>query len=328
MLILNAAQVREALPMPDAIQAVKRAYAALSAGEAVMPLRSQLPVEPRDGVTLLMPAYLHGEGESLAIKIVSLFNGNPARGLPLIYGAVLVLDPETGSPEALLDGSTLTAIRTGAASGAATDLLARPDCSTAAIFGAGVQGRTQLEAVCSVRPIQTVWVADPNPEKTDAFIAEMAGRGPIPTDLRPAESPEQAAADADVICAATTSTRPVFPAEAVRPGTHINGVGSYTPAMIEIPPALTARAAVFVDQVEAVMEEAGELIAAIEQGLLHREQLTELGAVINGNSPGRASEAQITFFKSVGVAAQDAAAAGMALQRARQFGLGQAVEMQ
>ncbi len=326
MLILNADQVREALPMPEAIQAVKRAYAALSAGDAVMPLRAHLPVEQRDGLTLLMPAYLHGEGESLAIKIVSLFKGNPARGLPLIYGAVLVLDPETGAPQALLEGSALTAIRTGAASGAATDLLARPDCSTAAIFGAGVQGRTQLEAVCSVRTIQTVWVVDPNPEKVTTFIDEMAGKGSIPADLRPAESPEQAAAEADIICAATTSTHPVFPAEAVRSGTHINGVGSYTPAMIEIPPQLTAHAAVYVDQVEAAMEEAGELIAAVEQGLLHRNQLTELGAVLNGQVAGRTSEAQITFFKSVGVAAQDAAAAGMALQRARQFGLGQAVE--
>ncbi len=325
MLILNADQVREALPMAEAIQAVKHAYAALSAGKARMPLRSQLPVEPRQGLTLLMPAYLRGEGEALAIKIVSLFKENPARGLPLIYGAVLVLNPETGAPEALLEGSALTAIRTGAASGAATDLLARPDCSTAAIFGAGVQGRTQLEAVCSVRPIQTVWVTDPNPEKISTFIKEMAGKGSIPADLRPAKSPKQAAAAADIICAATTSSRPVFPAEAVRPGTHINGVGSYTPAMIEIPPALTTRATVYVDQVEAVMEEAGELIAAVAQGLLHREQLTELGAVLNGQAAGRTHEAQVTFFKSVGVAVQDAAAAHAALQRARQLGLGQTV---
>ncbi|RME05791.1 MAG: ornithine cyclodeaminase family protein [Anaerolineae bacterium] len=321
MYFLNADQVQQALPMTEAIQAVKRAYAAVSAHKAVMPLRTQVPVAPHEGTTLLMPAYLQSEdGEALSIKIVSVFQKNPQRGLPLIYGVVLVLDPQTGEPQALLDGGALTAIRTGAASGAATDLLARPDCTTAAIFGAGVQGRTQLEAVCTVRPLRTVWVVDPNPEKVERFIQEMAGKGPIPTDLRPAEHPDRAAAQADIICAATTSNTPVFSADAIRPGTHINGVGSYTPQMREIPPDLLPRAAVFVDQIEAVREEAGEIIAALQEGLIAPDSLTEIGAVINNTAPGRTSAEQITFFKSVGLAAQDAAAAQAALRNADTIG--------
>jgi len=323
MLILNADEVRQALPMTTAIQAVKKGYAALSAGNAVMPLRTQLPVAPHEGVTLLMPAYISGEGESLAIKIVSVFTNNHTKNLPIIYGTVLVLDPETGQSQAVMDGTALTAIRTGAASGAATDLLARPNSKTVAIFGAGAQGRTQLEAVCSVRAIETVWVYDPNSQYVRDFIAEMAGHGPVPQDLRAATSPEQAIADADIICTATTSRQPVFPAEAVRPGTHINGVGSYTLEMIEVPPEIMPRAAVFVDSREAVMEEAGELVAAINRKLLFPAELTELGEVVLGTAPGRQSPQQITFFKSVGVAVQDTISAQAALQNAREQGLGQ-----
>ncbi|RLD06086.1 MAG: ornithine cyclodeaminase, partial [Chloroflexota bacterium] len=161
MLILNATETQKALPMAEVISATKNAYAALSAGNAKIPLRLQLPVENQEGVMLFMPAYLWGEkGEALALKAVSVFPRNPQRGLPVIHAAVLVFEVETGKPQALLHGGRLTAIRTGAASGAATDILARPDSKTAAIFGAGVQGRTQLEAICTVRALETIWIYD------------------------------------------------------------------------------------------------------------------------------------------------------------------------
>lgn len=327
MLILNAADVRNTLPMAEAIEAMKRAYAALSDGRAEVPLRARLAIPPHEAVSLFMPAYVQDEqGDSLAVKVVSLFPRNPQRGLALIQAAVLVLEAATGRPLALLEGSTLTAIRTGAASGAATDLLARPDSHVAAIFGAGVQGRTQLEAVCTVRPIQRAWIYDPDPQRLQIFIAEMAGKGPIPRDLRPASSAREALAEADVICTATTSLTPVFEDRDLKPGVHINGVGSYTPQMQEIPAETVLRARLVVDSRSASLAEAGDLIQPIQKGLISAEHIyAELGEIVLGRKPGRQSPDEITFFKSVGIAVQDAVAAQLALQNADKMGIGQRV---
>jgi ornithine cyclodeaminase len=348
MLILTSAEVRQALPMEATIAAMKRAYAALSAGQAEVPLRSRLPVPSHDAVSLFMPVFLQNQaekklplaenmpgeipagttpsGEALAVKIVSVFPHNPARGLPLIHAAVLVLEPDTGRPLALLEGSALTAIRTGAASGAATDLLAHPDSCVAGIFGAGVQGRTQLEAICTVRPIRTAWIYDRNPEQVESFLAEMAGRGPVPADLRAAASPQQAAAEADVICTATTSAAPVFADEDLKPGVHINAVGAYTPEMQELPPETICRALVIVDSRPACLSEAGDLIQPIRQGRIGEQHIhAEIGEIVLGSRPGRTNKNQVTCFKSVGVAVQDAAAARLALQRAAELRLGQNV---
>lgn len=327
ILILNADEVRRALPMEQAIGAMKRAYAALSAGKAEAPLRTRLPVEAHEGLSLFMPAYvMDEEGEALAVKVVSLFPGNLMKEMALIQAAVLVLEAESGRPSALLEGSALTAIRTGAASGAASDVLARRESQSAAIFGAGVQGRTQLEAVCSVRAIHTAWVYDPNPQRAAGLIEEMAGRGRIPADLRLAASPQQAAAEADIICTATTAAQPVFADADLRPGVHINGVGSYTPEMQEIPAETVLRARIVVDSRQACLAEAGDLIRPIRQGKMSVEEIqAELGEILLGRKPGRRTPDEVTFFKSVGVAVQDAAAAQLAVQNARAMGLGQQV---
>jgi ornithine cyclodeaminase len=326
MIILKADDVRNTLPMDAAIEAMKQAYAALSNGEAEIPLRSHLAIPPHNGTSLFMPAFVKTEQmEALAIKTVSIFPGNLNRGLPLIHAAVLVLEANSGRPIALLEGGILTAIRTGAASGAATDLLARKDAKTAAIFGAGVQGRTQLEAICEVRKIETAWIFDLDSEKVLTFVSELAGQGKIPSDLRVAPDPEQAVSLADIICTATTSKEPVYPAEAIRPGTHINGVGSYTLEMIENPPEIYNRACAFVDSRQAVMAEAGEVVTAINAKLLYPDEMAELGEVVLGRRPGRMSDDQITFFKSVGVAVQDAIAARLALTNAQEMGCGQRV---
>ncbi len=327
MLILRGADVPKALPMAEAIEAVKRGYAALSGGQAEVPLRLQLPVAPHEGVSLFMPAYVHAEdGEALAVKVVSVFPHNRERGLPTIYAAVLVLEAATGRPLALLEGSTLTAIRTGAASGAATDLLARPDSRVLAVFGAGAQGRTQTEAVCTVRPIERVWIYDVDTARAEAMAAELAGRGPIPTDVRVAASPREAVAEADVICTATTSTQPVFADADLKPGVHINAIGAYTPEMVEIPPETVARAWVVVDSREAVLAEAGDLIQPLRAGRIDETHIrAELGEIVLGRQPGRTAPEQITLFKSVGVAVQDAVTAKVALENALEQGLGQRV---
>src|SRR3990172_12900344 len=187
MLILNAVEVRQALPMGECVAAMKKAYAALSAGKAEVPLRMRLPVKPNSGLSIVMPAFVDdAAGQALAVKIVSLFENNPPKGLPFIHAGVIVLNPETGAVEALLEGSSLTAIRTGAGAGAATDALARNDAKILAIFGAGVQARTQLAAVCEVRDIETVWVYDSNPAQVNKFIAEMMSQGRTPRTVRAA----------------------------------------------------------------------------------------------------------------------------------------------
>lgn len=324
MLILNAPDVRRALPMRETIEAMKRAYATLSAGRAQIPLRASLPIPPQEATALFMPAYVPDEAQdALTVKIVTLFPKNVPAGLPLIHAAVLVMDAATGQMLALLEGGTLTAIRTGAAGGAAADLLARPDSRTVALFGAGVQARTQLEAVCAVRDIEKVWVHGLIPAQIETFIAEMSPR--VHTTLLPATSPQQALAEADIVCAATTTTTPLFDDADLRPGTHVTGVGSYTPAMLEIPPATVGRARVVVDSRSACQAEAGEIIRAVELGLFDWQNAAELGEIVLGTQPGRTSPEQITFFKSVGVAVQDALAAQLALKNAEKLGIGQTV---
>lgn len=317
MRYFDAEAVRRHLPMPRAIAAMARAFAAYSAGRVEMPLRLRLSVPDHDAVVLHMPAYLHDEqGEALAVKVVSVYPHNPAQGHPMIYATVLVLEPHTGRPLAVLEGSTLTAIRTGAASGLATRLLAREDAHVLAVFGAGVQARSHIRAVCTVRSIERVWVYAPTRAHVEALIQELAGQGPIPGDMRAAESPSQALAEADIVCTTTTSATPVFAEEDLRPGTHINAVGSYTPHMVEIPLEVVARAYVVVDSRESARAEAGEIAQALARGLLSENDLVELGDIVLGRRPGRTHRDQITLFKSVGLAVQDVVAARAVLENA------------
>jgi alanine dehydrogenase len=326
--ILSGTDARRAVKMAEAIQAVREAYIQLSAGQAVVPLRTPVPVQKRDGVTLFMPAYL-AASDALGAKIVSVFSGNPARGLPLIHAVVLVLDAETGCPQAIMDGTYLTALRTGAASGVATDLLARPDARVAAIFGAGAQARTQLEAVCTVRSIDKAWVYDAVPERAAAYVEEMKRRGqPIPSAILVASSPSQAVREADVVCTATTSTTPVFDDADLKPGVHINGIGAYTPEMQEVPAETVSRARVVVDSRSASLAEAGDLIIPLQKGLIGEADIQgEIGDVAASQIPGRQSAEEVTFFKSVGVAVQDVAVATLILRRSGELGLGIEVEL-
>jgi ornithine cyclodeaminase len=189
-----------------------------------------------------------------------------------------------------------------------------------------VQARTQLEAVCTVRAIKTAWVYSPIPAEMESFIAVMAGRGPIPADLRPARTPQEAVAEADVICTATTSRVPVFADEHLKVGVHINAVGSYEFDVREIPGETVARALIVVDSCEAALAEAGDLIQPLRQGLIQEDHLhAELGELVLGRKTGRSGPEQITLFKAVGIAVQDAVAAQAALKQAVKQGLGQHV---
>ncbi len=326
--ILSRGEVAQAVSMTEAIKTVKKAFIQLSSGKAEVPLRTQIPVEKQKGVTLFMPAYL-AESDALGAKIVSVFPNNQKMRLPTIHAVVIVVDAKTGRPEAFMDGTYLTALRTGAASGVATDLLARKDVRVAAIFGAGTQSRTQLEAICTVRPIEKVWVYDVVPSIARAYVREMKARGsPIPADIFIAKSPEQAVIEADIICTATTSFKPVFKDADLKPGVHINGIGSYTPEMQEIPARTVVRSKVVVDSRQAALAEAGDLIISIKSGLISEEFIQgEIGEVATGKIPGRESEEELTFFKSVGLAVQDVAVAELVLRRSQELGLGLDVNM-
>ena len=328
MLILNADEVRWALPMDQTIVAMKEAFASLSSGTAVVPLRTRLPVSSHDALSLFMPAYLKSDsGEALAVKIVSLFPKNPSRGLAFIQAAVLVLESDTGRPVALLEGSSLTAIRTGAGSGAAIDLLARTNSKVLAIFGAGPQGRTQLEAACTARNIETVYIYNPTRAKAQAVAEQMAGYNSVPKNIIVANSPKEAVENADIICTATGSTSAIFEDKDVKLGTHISAIGGYTPEMQELPIETVARSRIVVDSYATVMEEAGDIVKAIRAGLIQESSIhAEVGEIVLGKKSGRQSEDEITFFKSVGNAVQDATAAQLALKNARVMELGTEVE--
>jgi len=328
MLILTREDVRRAAAMSEIIDAVAAGFAQLSSGQADVPLRPHIAIPEREATALVMPAYLRGD-EKLGVKLLTLFPHNPARGLPAIAALVALFDTANGQPLALMDGGLLTALRTGAASGVATRLMAWRDARTLALFGAGGQALAQVWAVCVARGIERVWLVNRTPERAERLAEELRAFGaPIPTDVRLASSAREALAEADVVCCATGSATPLFEDGDLRAGTHINGIGSYRASMREVPGATVARARIIVDQRAAAWAEAGDLALARDEGLIAETQIAgELGEVVVGRVAGRVDDEQITFFKSVGNAAQDVAAAHVILARARELDLGTAIDL-
>lgn len=307
---LDADAIRSGVPIADMLDAVEAAYRDVAAGRDRSPLRSR--VELPNGDLLLMPGVRDG-GDGASVKLVTVTPANASRGLPTIQALVVWLDAQTGRPLALIDGETLTAMRTGAASGVATRLLARADASTLAVIGAGGQAEWQLRAVLAARPISRAFVHARNASAREAFAARMAEATGI--DVVPVASAEGAVREADVICCATTSSEPVFEAAWVAPGAHVNGIGAYRLGMVEMPPALFGRASVIaVDQLAAALAEAGDVVAALEAGLVAEDDLVEIGSVGADWVSARPTDA-ITVFKSVGLAIQDVAAAELIARR-------------
>jgi ornithine cyclodeaminase/alanine dehydrogenase-like protein (mu-crystallin family) len=324
MLIITHDNLRQAVPMAAAMDAVAAAFAQLSGGQADVPLRSHVAIPPQEGLALLMPAYLAGS-EALGVKALTLFPHNAARhGLPAIHAVVLLFDTTNGQPLALIDGGSLTALRTGAASGVATRLMARGDARVLALFGAGAQALPQAWAVCVARPIARIRLVNRTSAHAERLAAELRAFGaPIPTDVRVVPTARDALAEADVACCATASPTPLFDDADLRPGTHINGIGAYRANMREVPAATVARARVVVDERRAAWTEAGDLVLARDEGRIDDGHVVaELGEVVRGRIAGRTDEAQITFFKSVGNAVQDVAVAQVAYERARALGVG------
>jgi ornithine cyclodeaminase len=307
---LDADAIRGAVSIGELVDAVEEAYRDVVAGRDRSPLRSHVRLDAGD--LLLMPGVRAG-GAGASVKLVTVMPGNVERGLPTVQAIVAWFDAGTGEPLALLDGPTVTAMRTGAASGVATRLLAREDARSLVVIGAGAQAEWQVRAVVAVRPIERITVCTRSPGTREALAARM--REVTGLDVGPSADVETALRSADVVCCATTSSEPVFDAGWLRPGTHVNGIGAFRLGMVELPPELFAAAAVVaVDSRVAALAEAGDVVAAIERGLLAEPDLVEIGVVERSWVASRDPQA-ITAFKSVGLAIQDVAASELIVSR-------------
>ena len=292
-------QVKKLLSMNEAIELMENAFVQITNKTVTIPQRLNLDMPEVNADSLIMPVYSADE-KKYGVKIVSMNRDNPSNNLPFIHAIMVLLNAENGKPLALLDAENLTAIRTGAASGLATKLLSNTNSSVAAIFGAGIQARYQLRAICEVRNIKKVLLFDNDQSKAESFKDEMEHELGINIEIC---GDQNVLKDAQIICAATTSSVPVFNDNFISDDTHINAIGSYQPGKREIPSTTIARSKIFVDSREACLKEAGDLIIPKNEGI--EIEVAEMGEVLQKKKSGRSSNEEITFFKSVGNAAQD-----------------------
>ena len=309
MEFITVDQVREKLTMPEAIDAMRKAFADLSSGKAIVPDR--LPLHTADPTHyLVMPAHFPSGGIT-TVKSVSLNGENPGRGLPFIQAMILVFDHDTGEPRALVDGSVVTVIRTAAASGLATELFSDPDSDIGVIFGTGALAVPHIQAMLAVRDLSRIYVFGRSIEKSKSFC-ETHGKS-LAVNLVPTDD-KSVLQQSDIICTTTTSSVPLFRHKDLKPGVHINAVGVYKPSDQEIPEETVVAANVFVDQVEGALGEAGDLLVPMSKGLISRDHFSrEIGQVINGDIEYVRDKAGFSLFKSVGNAIQDAAAVSVLL---------------
>ena len=309
MIFLNRDQINDLISMEEAIRAMGTAFAQLSNGEAVVPPRLSLDIPDKNATSVVMPAYATGS-PYCTVKIVSVNYSNPDKGLPLIHGVVQVFDAENGKHIANLDGASITAIRTGAASGLATDLLAKENANVCAVFGTGVQAASHIEAVLEVRPIEKIMVFSRSKPSAEKFCSTLANQ--VQCEIGEKES----LLEADIVCTTTPASSPLFETDKIKPGCHLNVVGSAQPSFREVPTGLVARSKIIVDKREACEQEAGDLIIPVQEGSWSFEQVHgELGQVVSGDIIARESENEITLFKSVGNAIQDHAMAHLIMEK-------------
>jgi ornithine cyclodeaminase/alanine dehydrogenase-like protein (mu-crystallin family) len=329
VLVLSHRDVVAALPPRACAESMAAVLAARARGETYLPLRSIMAAPGAAGFMGLMPSWRGAQedrGAVFALKAICVMPGNPARGLDAHQGTVTLFDGETGVPTAILDASAVTAIRTAAVSAVATGLLARAGARTLAILGAGVQGRAHLEALSPVRDFEQVRVYAPTRAHAQALAGEA---GLTRAAVSVAASAEDAVRGADVVVAATSAREPVLDHAWLKPGAHVNAVGASTPQAREIDTATVAASALFCDSRESLRNEAGEFQRAIREGAITGEEhvRAELGEVLAGSATGRRDDAELTLFRSLGIAVEDLAAAETAVAAARAQGLGTEVEL-
>jgi ornithine cyclodeaminase/alanine dehydrogenase-like protein (mu-crystallin family) len=319
VLVLNQEEVERLLDMEGCIEAMAGILEALARGELFQPLRSiAFPPGESSGIGL-MPAHRSGSAAAYALKTICLFPDNPTRGLDAHQGTVTLFSGETGEVRALMNASAITAIRTAAVSAVATRLLAREDASELAIIGSGVQGRSHIEAMRAVKPWERIRIASRTHEHAQA-LAEEAGAEAV-------ESVEEAVRGADVVVTATNSSEPVLRYEWLKPGAHVNAVGSSIKTARELDTATIVASLLFVDRRESTVNEAGDYLVPFQEGAIGPEHVkAEIGEILTGAHPGRTAPDELTVFKSLGLAVEDLAAAEYVVRRAQETGTGTTVE--
>jgi ornithine cyclodeaminase len=323
-LLLTEPDVASVLSMDDLIETMASALKRFSTGRVEQPVRSVISVNGDHAFFATMPA-LARDPEALGAKLVTVFGGNASRGLPSHLATILLLDPETGALQALLDGRYITEARTAAVSAVSSRLLARQGAASLAIIGSGVQARSHLEALSRVHQLRQATVWSPNAERREQFVRDMAAH--VPCKVATAAHAGEAVVGADLIVLATSSPAPVLESGWVKPGAHVMAVGACRPTQREIDPALTARARLFVDSRAAALVESGDVVMGIAEGAFGPAHVVaELGEVVNG-APGRRDDREITIFKSLGLAVEDVTAADLAYRRAVERGIGQKLRL-
>lgn len=325
MLVLSEKEVRRLIDIEELIDALERAHVQFSTGKAVMPVRQVVPLPEIKGRITSMPAYL-GEDHALGMKVVTFFQGNANTNLPAILATIQLYSAATGKLAAIMDGTYITAIRTACASAVATKVLANSKTPVLGVLGAGVQADSHIRALCKVRGIKSIKVYSPSGKSGRKLKEELEPE--IKIRIEPVKSAEEVVRDADLLVTATTAKEPILNFAWIKPGAHINAVGSHRPDLREIDAATMKRAKVFVDSRAAIMAECGDVLLAIKEGAITESHASaEIGEVLAGKKSGRTKPEEITLYKSVGIAIQDVAAAQLVYRKALEEKAGVRVEI-
>ncbi|MGH2683565.1 MAG: ornithine cyclodeaminase family protein [Actinomycetota bacterium] len=323
--VLNQDEVRELLPMRECIEVMDAALRSLARGEVLLPLRQITWLPDGRSALATMPAYA-GHLGAVGVKVITVFPGNEGSELDAHQGAVLLFESERGRPLLLCDATEVTAVRTAAVSGVATDHLAREDARDVAILGSGTQARSHVEAMLAVRDVRSIRVWSRSGDRARAFAErESRARG---LRIEAVPTAEEAVRRADIVCTTTSAREPVLLGEWLRPGTHVNAVGFSGPRGREVDGETVARARLYVDRRESAVSEKGDVVMAVEEGAIGEDHIAgELGEVLVGAAPGRSSPEEVTLFESAGLAIEDLAAAHHLHRKAAEKGIGTRVEL-
>lgn len=324
--ILNESDMKKIMGMPDAIKAVKEAAACYTNGETIIPLRANLDVKEYNGNSLYMYGYVKGSN-ALGVKLVSVYPDNPKLGLSACPATLILEDAKTGIVSAIMDGTYLTRLRTGALSGAATEFLSKKDSKVFALIGTGGQAEKQLDAVLAVRDIEEVRVYSRNFENVERFIDKV--KNDKKQRFVACKSSDEAIDNADIITAVTVANDPVFDGKKIKKGAHINGVGSYTPTMSEIDEYIVCNAGkIIVDTMDGTINETGDFLKPMKKGIFKKEMITgELGDLVQGKCKSRENDDEITFFETTGSAVYDLVTGQKIYELAKAKNIGQEVEL-
>lgn len=324
MLLLKKEDIKKVFTMEDAIESVKEAFSMYSQGKSQVPLRTNIQVPKSNGTLLFMPAFAE-DLNAASLKIVNIYPDNAKKNLPTAPAQVMLIDTETGLVEAILDGTHMTQMRTGAATGAAFDILGVMDAKVGAMIGTGGQAATQLEAMLAVRNLETVKVYDLDPQRLEAFVEAMRKEiGHYGAEIVAVSSSDEAVEDADLLVTVTPATSPVFDATKCKKGVTVSCVGAYQHHMQEMDPVILTRASkIYFDSKEAVLDESGDILIPLAEGIITEDDFTgELGQVLTGEIVGRENDDEIIVFETVGIGTQDLTAARTAYKKAKAAGIG------